>query len=297
MDTNLIQKLEILKNKLKKLKEYDETQILVGAISHNYELGPVLKEEEISSFEKDFNIKIPEEYRVFLKKLGDGGAGPGYGLYPFNKIISNLSTVPKDYFSNEFPFTEIDQPYIVGEWGHIEVIDERVNEMEDITQGSFDICHHGCGIYEFLIISGNERGRIWVNHSGECILPIKHSFLEWYEDWLDEYISKIENIKKEVNSVKRIYEVINEEAVGIINLKLPIGSIKTIEIRLNLQFYPTRPLIHLPHEVNKLIDHPNISLYTLRWWEDKNPAPILEVLRDLEMTLHRAMTSSSSIFY
>lgn len=36
------------------------------------EMGAVLSEEEISRFEKQCNISLPEAYRLFLQKAGDG---------------------------------------------------------------------------------------------------------------------------------------------------------------------------------------------------------------------------------
>ena len=36
------------------------------------EMGEVLSEEEISRFEKQCNIRLPEAYRLFLREVGDG---------------------------------------------------------------------------------------------------------------------------------------------------------------------------------------------------------------------------------
>ena len=36
------------------------------------EMGATLSEEEISQFEKQCNIRLPEAYRLFLHEIGDG---------------------------------------------------------------------------------------------------------------------------------------------------------------------------------------------------------------------------------
>ena len=37
------------------------------------EIGATLSEEEISRFEKQCHIRLPEAYRLFLQEVGDGG--------------------------------------------------------------------------------------------------------------------------------------------------------------------------------------------------------------------------------
>lgn len=84
-----------------------------------------------------------------------------------------------------------------------EIIDEYLDQnyptMEDdrYTQGSIPICDYGCGSYFLLVISGEERGNIWMdaraNDGG--IYPClgsngkKLNFYEWYFQWLDESIA------------------------------------------------------------------------------------------------------------
>lgn len=55
-----------------------------------------------------------------------------------------------------------------------------------VTFGSIYIGNDGCGAYWHLIITGPERGNVWML-CGEGIQPTcpKRDFLTWYEDWLD----------------------------------------------------------------------------------------------------------------
>src|SRR5262249_51935327 len=45
--------------------------------SHPYTPGPCLSEKEIQEWEATYGVTLPEEYRLFLREVGDGGMQPG----------------------------------------------------------------------------------------------------------------------------------------------------------------------------------------------------------------------------
>jgi len=45
--------------------------------SHRFRLDAPLEEVELYAFEKEHGIRLPKDYRAFLKHAGNGG--PGYG--------------------------------------------------------------------------------------------------------------------------------------------------------------------------------------------------------------------------
>jgi len=77
--------------------------------------------------------------------------------------------------------------------------DSRVEQFEarywdsSILNGAIPICHVGCAIRIWLVVTGNKRGRLWLDGRAELsgISPL-HSgtgkpatFGSWYEEWLD----------------------------------------------------------------------------------------------------------------
>ena len=80
-----------LRDKLDMLSRFDRERSLFGArepFGHGYRVSPVT-EAEIISKEAEFGISFPEEYRVWLLRVGSG-AGPDYGLFPLARITAKL---------------------------------------------------------------------------------------------------------------------------------------------------------------------------------------------------------------
>lgn len=64
-----------LRDKLRRLRDGDPLLRLPGACEHRHELGPRLSDAQLAAFEAAYGAALPEEYRWFLRELGDGGAG------------------------------------------------------------------------------------------------------------------------------------------------------------------------------------------------------------------------------
>lgn len=70
---------------------------------------------------------------------------------------------------------------------------------EEHIYGSIRICHYGCAIYYFLVVSGIEKGNIWVDSRANDggIYPLssenksRYNFTEWFTEWLDESLRKL----------------------------------------------------------------------------------------------------------
>ena len=82
-----------IEEKLKKLIELDKDFSIFGSESHEYIINSKLTEEEIQNFEAKNQLTLPSEYREYLKNIGNGGAGPFYGLLELEDNDNNLSLI------------------------------------------------------------------------------------------------------------------------------------------------------------------------------------------------------------
>jgi hypothetical protein len=147
------------------------------------QLGPRLTEDEIRRFEGQHGVSLPEGYRSFLLHVGNGGPGPGYGMAALGEVYAMHAERARiwtqlPYVREPFPFTK---PWV---WDNDEVSEEGTDEH--LCHGSIYVGHDGCAMYWHLIVTGQERGNMWLI-SGEGMVPAtpNREFAQWYEDWLD----------------------------------------------------------------------------------------------------------------
>lgn len=214
----MIKSLHRIKGKLEQLKVLDANLILFGASTHRYKLNPVVSKETILQFEKAHNVTLPIEYKMFLTEIGNGGAGPFYGLEP----IENALFYDLDYKHQEMLLNP-SMPFLLTESWNINFeasetgeqnpdkynseLDKFDNEYFDpeYMNGVISICNYGCGVRLNLVVNGAEYGHIWTDDrtNDNGIYPSfelgnkqKVKFLDWYELWLENSINEIQRKQK-----------------------------------------------------------------------------------------------------
>ncbi len=60
-----------------------------GAFGHRWLVEEPLTLGELAELEAQAGVRLPEEYRDFLLRVGAGGAGPAYGLFPVRRVRGN----------------------------------------------------------------------------------------------------------------------------------------------------------------------------------------------------------------
>lgn len=189
--TTVSDQLTRLADKLARLRARDTVFDTFGSQSHKFELRPPLSEDALTDWERRHGVPLPDGYRDFLKYLGDGGAGPDYGLYPLER-----STKESADFGNDpaglFPFT-------AAHAGHILELrrEEDRYHTENLPRslpGVLCVSHAGCDHFYFLVLTGELRGTVWYGSDGwtPCARrgddrPL--AFLDWYEEWLDRHLT------------------------------------------------------------------------------------------------------------
>lgn len=184
-----------------------------GSDSHRFEMNPVLSENEIQRFEAKHGISLPTDFRMFLLHVGRGGAGPAYGLFnlgeiddgwgfskwenrnsmvgslrspfPYKKAWNDLSGRPDSALAE----SDEDEYYRLQE-----AFERRYYQPVD---GAIPICHLGCALRQWLVVSGDEFGNVWNDNTADYdgFEPEKHGkdirigFFRWYRRWLDDAVA------------------------------------------------------------------------------------------------------------
>ncbi len=178
-----------------------------GSEVHGFETHPPLLEDAVCGFERAHGITLPTEYRGFLIHVGNGGAGPGYGLFKLGELDHGWEDACWEegkgfigQLSEPFPHTELWVPDVDLEFASEEA---RQRWEEDYfspahVNGAIPICHWGCLYRDWLVVSGSEAGNVWSDGRVDLdgLRPFTQpgqprvSFLGWYRSWLDRALAK-----------------------------------------------------------------------------------------------------------
>lgn len=151
---------------------------------HHFQLNPPIDEETIRRFEHVHGIRLPSDYRAFLVRAGNGGAGPYYGLLPLEKCNYAGYKDRPGFLASPSPLRP-------------DMSDDQEREpalggsRNDMFQGTLTLVDRGCLYYAMLVVTGAYRGRVvYVNldHPGSPYFVHHPDFLSWYERWLDELL-------------------------------------------------------------------------------------------------------------
>lgn len=92
MGTHRLSFAEEVLQKIEQLRSMDAALKLFGAGAHRYRFNPPLEPEAVAAFEASQALRLPEDYRDFILNVGNGGAGPCYGIYPFLSRMRETGT-------------------------------------------------------------------------------------------------------------------------------------------------------------------------------------------------------------
>jgi HEAT repeat protein len=159
-----------------------------GSEHHRFRLNRPIWEWTVRRFERQHCVRLPEDYRAFLRLAGNGGAGPYYGLLPLEKWDDAVLESQAGYLARPSPLRP-GMPTGV-EW------EQELNcPWEDLFLGTLALVHQGCSYYAMLVVTGAYRGRVVYVNLDRCGTPyfVHHpDFLSWYERWLDELLEGYE---------------------------------------------------------------------------------------------------------
>lgn len=136
------------------------------------EMGECLSEEAIAAFEASHKVKLPQAYRLFLQKVGNGCK------HVFNSL-------------EQSPCEKLSEPFMLESfwlWEDDDREDALIQaDMENkVYRGNLELADMGCGMSYNLIVTGKCRGEVW-NFTDVGVQPCceRQDFLGWFELWLD----------------------------------------------------------------------------------------------------------------
>jgi uncharacterized protein (TIGR02996 family) len=179
--------------KLDSLRQADPEFDVFGSDRHRYQVGSPIAEQNLIAFEKSVGVRLPEEYRCFLIQVGNGGAGPDYGLYSLSLSWRDLDT------------RTMKQPFPISTRRARAILTRQRKgssrpQVDSPLPGCLELSDAGCGIVGFLVVTGEQRGTVWYG-GADPLAPVADldgqqlGFLGWSEGWLDGWLAP-EAIKK-----------------------------------------------------------------------------------------------------
>jgi hypothetical protein len=190
--------------------------IAFPATTLDFSMRPPLGEGGVAAFEAKYGVRVPQPYRTYVRDVADGGAGPGYGVFPLGvRDAVVIGDLMPDYdlpllgkpFDRDAALTlelaEVDEE----DDDAVEAADEEYFDPNR-TAGAMFINHYGCALRAMIVMNGPWTGRIILDLRAEQggIMPFDRDaarrfhhcvdagtageplpFDEWYESWLYAY--------------------------------------------------------------------------------------------------------------
>lgn len=177
-----------------------------GSIYHRWRFGETVNMQQIREFERDMNVKLPEMFVRYLTELGNGGAGPDYGIYSLdemrkrNLFIAERADLPVmlDHSLSDKQWTDFAYKYKILEdkiFGMEEEDDRVEKEYDDMIpqmiSGGIIIGTLGCSMYSLLMCRGAARGEIFtVDFDYVDQLRSEPTCHGKFEDWIIRKMKK-----------------------------------------------------------------------------------------------------------
>jgi hypothetical protein len=158
-----------------------------GAAHHRYALGPAIAPAALEAVEAALRAALPDDLRAFVLAVGDGGAGPGYGLVPVALAAPYVVRVEPRAFARSPSVVGVAAPSGGAEPGaHTRAEPGAQTRFEPPWSRALPLAHLGCGYAAVVALDGPGRGEIWVDARAAGVLrPIAPSFTAAYLDWID----------------------------------------------------------------------------------------------------------------
>lgn len=150
-----------IKKLCKKARKVDPKRECFGADGHKYKYGRKLSLFEVRKCEEKLGVTFPEELVEFYTKVGNGGAGDGYGIYPIGTLAD------RNEWLNRWQRHSMDESKYVtfstmtdeewADWYNAECDDDSA---ASVMGNILIIGTHGCTSDYGIVLHGPDKGKI-----------------------------------------------------------------------------------------------------------------------------------------
>lgn len=195
VDDTLQKRIDQIQTKLSLVRQQDLS--CFGSGSHRFRMNKLAEESELALFESKYGVALPACYRGFLLRIGNGGAGPYYGIYRLERWDEVLESVGDESPLNNWGhhdwksgFLKLPCP-LHPDMKRVDDWEDQFSQVVSPYQGMITIGTQGCSYMMGLIITGDYSGRVvyLAGDGGPPYVVRETDFLAWYERWLDELIA------------------------------------------------------------------------------------------------------------
>ena len=163
MPKYLQEQIKRIQQKIIQVRKLDSNKEIFGANKHN--LNPPVSSKRIRCFEERYQIKLPEEYCVFMQqvtnifaRVKEYIAGPDYGLYAFGTRLDEFIEDTENYLKKpcklspemtDEQWEKLVESYIIAynpEFNHY--------NYNEIFSGILPIGTMGCTYYYGVVLTG-----------------------------------------------------------------------------------------------------------------------------------------------
>jgi hypothetical protein len=183
-DAMFSSKEESLSEDERELVERVQSLVLTEPFRWTYHAPPV-HESDLVRAEALLGFHLPSLLRQLYLQVGNGGFGPGYGLYPLDNAQDPQALRSDSLLTTSLTLRSMTPEEFVRYWKHDVEKDEM--ELSAWPEHILEVCDWGCNIYSYLNCS----------QPGYPVLRLDHntavrrfdlealSFRQWLEAWLD----------------------------------------------------------------------------------------------------------------
>jgi len=188
--------------KLARLEALDMQCQVFGADHHRYRLFPCLPKEDLSRLERWLGVPFPDELRAFYRDVGNGVAGPYYGLREAEAIKGYNPSKPYTQAATLRAFAQ--------SRGLAEEGEDYFELGREYLAGLITIIDEGCGHEVCLVTTGLRAGEVVRVSLEGYVYETNQTLIKTYDLWLDREIEKFETVRRMMSDGSSVDEI-NQE--------------------------------------------------------------------------------------